>query len=92
MEFSRQEYWSVLPFTSPGDLPEPGTVPESPALRAHSYSVSHQGNLLKLSCEQKLFLKNTYKRKKKVSLLQDYLQHDDAVNTKGAKQNDAPTL
>ena len=32
MEFSRQEYWSGLPFPSPGDLPSPGNEPESPAL------------------------------------------------------------
>ena len=34
MEFSRQEYWSGLPFSSPGDLPDPGIVPGSPALQA----------------------------------------------------------
>ena len=32
MGFSRQEYWSGLPFPSPGDLPHPGTEPGSPAL------------------------------------------------------------
>ena len=32
MEFSRQEYWSGLPFSSPGDLPDPGIKPGSPAL------------------------------------------------------------
>ena len=36
MEFSRQEYWSGLPFPSPGDLPSPGIEPESPALQADS--------------------------------------------------------
>ena len=30
--FSRQEYWSRLPFPSPGDLPDLGTIPTSPAL------------------------------------------------------------
>ena len=30
MEFSRQEYWSGLPFPSPGDLPDPGIEPTSP--------------------------------------------------------------
>ena len=30
--FSRHEYWSVLPFPSPGDLPDPGIEPRSPAL------------------------------------------------------------
>ena len=32
MGFSRQEYWSGLPFTSPGDLPHTGIKPKSPAL------------------------------------------------------------
>ena len=32
LEFSRQEYWSGLPFPSPGDLPDPGIEPASPAL------------------------------------------------------------
>ena len=32
MGFSRQEYWSGWPFASPGDLPDPGIEPESPAL------------------------------------------------------------
>ena len=34
MEFSRQEYWSQLPFPSPGDLPNPGIKPGYPALQA----------------------------------------------------------
>ena len=32
MGFPRQEYWSGLPFPSPGDLPDPGIEPTSPAL------------------------------------------------------------
>ena len=35
MEFCRQEYWSGLPFPSPGDLPDPGIEPRSPAF--HEY-------------------------------------------------------
>ena len=34
--FSRQGYWSWLPFPSPGDLPDPGIKPGSPALQADS--------------------------------------------------------
>ena len=34
MGFSRQEYWSKLPFPSPGDLPDPAIEPGSPALQA----------------------------------------------------------
>ena len=36
VEFSRQEYWSGLPFPSPGDLPDPGIEPKSPALQVDS--------------------------------------------------------
>ena len=36
MGFSRQEYWSGLPFPSTGDLPEPDIKPGSPALQADS--------------------------------------------------------
>ena len=36
MEFSKQEYWSGLPFPSPGDLPGPGIQSRSPALQAKS--------------------------------------------------------
>ena len=34
MGFSRQEYWSGVPCSSPGDLPDPGIEPGSPALQA----------------------------------------------------------
>ena len=37
MGFSRQEYWSGLPFPSPGDLPHPGVEPGSPALQADAW-------------------------------------------------------
>ena len=36
MGFSRQEYWSGLPFPSSGDFPDPGIEPRSPALQADS--------------------------------------------------------
>ena len=36
VEFSRQEYWSGLPFPSSGDLPNPGIEPTPPVLRADS--------------------------------------------------------
>ena len=36
MGLSRQEYWSGLPFPSPGDLPDPGMEPVSPALKVNS--------------------------------------------------------
>ena len=39
MWFSRQEYWSGLPFPSPGDPPDPGTEPTSPALAGWYFMV-----------------------------------------------------
>ena len=46
MEFPRQEYWSGLPFPPPGDLPDPGIEPASPALQVDSLPLSHQESLL----------------------------------------------
>ena len=45
MGFSRREYWSGLPFPSPGDLPDPGIEPRSPVLQADALPLSHQGSL-----------------------------------------------
>ena len=48
MEFSRQEYWSVLPCPPPRDLPDPGTEPASPAspaLQVDSLLLSHGGRI-----------------------------------------------
>ena len=44
MDFSRQEYWSGLPFPSLGDLPNPGSEPRSPALQVILYCLRHQGS------------------------------------------------
>ena len=44
MDFSRQEYWSGLPFPSPGDLPDPGIEPQSPALWADALPSEPQGS------------------------------------------------
>ena len=43
MEFSRQEYWSGLPFPCPGNLPNPGVEPRSPALQVDSFPAELQG-------------------------------------------------
>ena len=44
MGFFRQEYWSGLPFLSPGDLPNPRIKPRSPALQAVSLLFEPPGN------------------------------------------------
>ena len=43
MGFSRQEYWSGLPFPSPGDLPNPGIEPRSPTLQADALTSEPPG-------------------------------------------------
>ena len=43
MGFSRQEYWSGLPFPSPGDLPDPGIEPRSPTLEADALTSEPPG-------------------------------------------------
>ena len=48
MGFSSQEYWSGLTFPSPGDLPNPGIEPGSPALQADSLPTELRG---KPTCE-----------------------------------------
>ena len=47
--FSRQEYWSGLPYPPPGDLPDSGiepVCPAAPALQVDSLPLSHQGSLI----------------------------------------------
>ena len=46
MEFCRQEYWSGLPFPSPGDLPDPGIKPRSPTLQPDALPSEPPGKLV----------------------------------------------
>ena len=48
MEFSKQVYWSGLPFPFPGDLPNSGIEPESPELQTDSLTSEPPGSLLLL--------------------------------------------
>jgi len=49
MRYSRQEYWSGLTFSSPGDLPNPGIKPASPALKVDILSPEPPGNVITMS-------------------------------------------
>jgi len=66
MGFSRQEYWSGLPFPSPGDLPDPGIKPRSPILEADAltseppgkpYCVAHSRLTINISWRNKWLIK-----------------------------------
>ena len=50
MELPRQGYWSGLPFPSPGDLPDPGIEPRSPALQADALLTELLGKPLSQYC------------------------------------------
>ena len=52
--FSRQEYWSGLPFLSPGDLSNPGMELRSPALQADSLLSELPGSLYRKASAQSL--------------------------------------
>ena len=73
MEFPRQEYWNGLPFSPPGDLPNPGIKPESPvspALAGRFFTTEPQGKPLEVDTEMEfgdalcLLGTNTYIRKR----------------------------
>ena len=55
MEFSRQEYWSGLPLSSPRDLPNPGLEPGLLHCRQIPYHLSHQGSLLTITVTIKCY-------------------------------------
>ena len=59
MGFSRQEYWSGLPFPSPGDLPDPGIEPKPPAFQADALTSEPPGIFSSFSscfrCKVRLF-------------------------------------
>ena len=54
MGFSRQQYWSGLPFPSPGDLPNPGIEPGSPALHTDALVSEPPGKPMRVRGSEKL--------------------------------------
>ena len=55
MGFSRQEYWSGLPFPSPGDLPNPGVKPRSPTLQAYALTSEPTGKPRKMKMLEQIY-------------------------------------
>ena len=55
MRFPRQKYWSELPFPTPGDLPDPGIKPVSPASQVDSSPLSYGGSPYEGKCLWKNF-------------------------------------
>ena len=57
MEFFRQEYWSGLPFPSPGDLPDPGIEPRFSTLKVDALPFSYLGSPESLIFQKVLLIK-----------------------------------
>ena len=68
MGFSRQEYWSGLPFPSLGDLPDPGIRLGSPALQADALTSEPPGKPSESEEELKNFLMKVKEKSEKVGL------------------------
>ena len=72
MGLARQEYWSGLPFPFPGDLPDSGIKPTSPALAGGLFTTEPYFNLKKKKKERERFLRKrkqlTFKDHKEVKL------------------------
>ena len=66
VKFSRQEYWSALPFPAPGDLPDPGIKPMSPACHRDSLPMIQQS-------KPHLLNKTIWKIEKEKYLIFDFL-------------------
>ena len=76
MEFSRQKYWSGLPFPSPGDLSHPGIESVSPALQADSLLSEPPGNkgfIILSSCLGLLWMQKVMQEGTTVSLIRSSL-------------------
>ena len=58
MGFLRQEYWSGLPFSPPGDLPDPGIEATSPALAGGFFATEPSGEFLFIICVLTCYLKS----------------------------------
>ena len=71
MGFSRQEYWSGLPFPSPGDLPDPGIEPGSPTLQADALPSEPPGKKTKEESENE---------RKKVKVMLTWMSFNDVIS------------
>ena len=70
MGCSRQEDWNGLPFPFPGDLPDPGIEPKSPALAGGFFTTHHQGRPYIKSFQRKKDLCHPKKKKKEQEILE----------------------
>ena len=81
MGFSRQKYWSGLPFPSPGDLPNPGIKPRSPALQEDSSSPGKPSFFLETTLECQCM-------QRKINFINSVhsIQHGTAQERRGERQ------
>ena len=80
VEFSRQEYWSGLPFPSPGNLPDPRIEPRSPTLQADALLSEPPGKPPNFFLMQKQLIITTLKYKSSLDLSEQWLRYLTSVN------------
>ena len=92
MGFCRQEYWSGLPFPSPGDLSDPGIEPRFPALQQILYHLSHQRTLGQSRYIESLHYWpktiTTLLKKKKARVMKDKADWGNVPDYKRLKRHD----
>ena len=90
MGFFRQEYWSGLPFPSPGDLPDPGIKPQSPvspALQVDSLTPEPSGKCIRAVDKYKVVSFKTYENTIHVGCkTQTYMSVNFVINGKCSTQ------
>ena len=86
MDFSRQEYWSGLPCPPPGDLPNPGIEPRSPALGADSLPAEPQGKPKFFFCFRSIHCHNQF------LLVNIYLPYMSFLSVKEVRDNNVAIL
>ena len=85
MGFSRQDYWKGLPFPSPGDLPNPGIEPGSPALQLNSLLSEPPGKPTFLNYKCCIHFTTINKRRKGIWLIKK--ETKDEEKREGRKEN-----
>ena len=75
--FARQEYWGGLSCPPPGDLPDPGMEPTSPALQVDSLSLSYQGSPDVTDC----FFSTVSQMRLAVKLMDPFMEKEMATHS-----------
>ena len=83
VQFLRHEYWSGLPFPSPGDLPDPGMEPKSPALAGGFFTTEPPGKPMYSYNQANLSKKGHLSERKREVIQKAYaFSHQEKISSK----------